>query len=134
VQHATNQRAFRDCDSKEPFFRLYTLLVATEIAMKNRLPTFEHGHDLASLIPKAVTGMSAGLQAQLTSLDAALRALICTHRGARSGLNPTQYPGLRYLRHEKDGFVGDSSEAAIAQALRDAEQLVEELRRVGVTL
>lgn len=49
--HSTNQRAFRDGDMNEPFFRLYTLLVAIEIALKDRLPQFTHGHDLSTLVP-----------------------------------------------------------------------------------
>ena len=132
--HSTNQRAFRDGDINEPFYRLYTLLVAIEIALKDRLPHFAHGHELAALVPQVIPLVPSGLQSQLTALDTSLRALICTFHGARVQVNPAVYPGIRYLRHVKDGFAGDSSDADIAQALSDCRQLVEELKLAGVTL
>jgi hypothetical protein len=106
--------------------------VAIELALKNASPTFDHGHDLSILINKVVPAPSSGLQAQLTTLQRALGALICTNRGARTPVNPAMYTGIRYVRHEKDGFVGDTTEALLKQALADAEQLIAELRRSGV--
>jgi hypothetical protein len=134
AEHATNQRAFRDCDVSEPFFRLYTLIVAMELAVKNKMTTFAHGHDFSMLIPQALPTLPSGLQSQLTVLDASLRVLICTFHGSRAPVNPAFYPGIRYLRHEKDGFTGDSSDASILQALRDAEQLANELKRAGIAI
>jgi len=132
VPHTTNQAAFRDCDANNPCFRLYTLLVAIEFALNDALATFPHGHDLARLVPQVVTTMPSGLQAQLTSLDGALRSLVCTFRGRPAPVDPANYPGIRYLRHANDGHVGHTTDADVVQALNDARQLVNELRSAGV--
>ena len=104
-----------------------------ELALKDRHTKFPHGHDLSVLTQSTVT-VASGLQAQLTTLERLLKALYCTHRGARTPLDPAQYPSLRYLRHEKDGFLGDSSDADIRAALVAAEQLVKELANAGVSV
>jgi len=132
MPHVTNRAAFRDCDATDPCFRLYTLLVAIELALKDALVTFPNGHDLARLVSQGMPSIPSGLQAQLTSLDSSLRLLICTDRGSAIPLNPAKYPGIRYLRHANDGHVGGTQNADVIQALRDAKQLVTELRSAGV--
>ncbi len=62
----------------------------------------------AAWIVTRIPTMSAGLQTELTNLDAALRALVCTYRGSAAPVNPAKYPDIRYIRHEKDGFVGEA--------------------------
>ena len=134
VAHTTNQRAFRDCDVSVPFLRLYTLLVAVELALKDRAPAHGSGHDLQKLAHLAGIQMSPGLSAQLTALARSMGVLVCTsQQGTRTPVNSASYPGLRYLRHEAD-FPGDSKPADIGGALNAARQLIDELRLVGVQL
>jgi hypothetical protein len=132
VPHTTNRAAFRDCDASNPCFRLYTLLVAIEFALKDSLATFPNGHDLTKLVPQVVTEMPNGLQAQLTSLDGSLRLLICTYKGSPVPVTAANYPTMRYLRHASDGHMGQTKDADIVQALNDAQQLLIELKRAGV--
>ncbi|MDI1447232.1 hypothetical protein [Polyangium sp. 6x1] len=135
MPHTTNRRAFRDADVSEPLFRLYTLLVATELALKDALGTYAMTHDLESLAKQHLgAGLSSALEAQLTALQTSLGALVCTHRGVQSPVDPTKYPGLRYLQLHADGFAGGSQTADVVQALNDAMVLIEELRLAGVIL
>jgi hypothetical protein len=134
VPHTTNRSAFRDCDASEPSFRLYTLLVAIELALKDKISPFRSGHDLHRLAGFAVTPMSPGLSTQLTGLTACLGVLLCTSlQGLQVPIDPANYPGLRYIRHDRD-FPGASSETSVKQALDTARQLVQELRLAGVEI
>lgn len=134
MAHATNIRAFRDCNSAEPFFRLYTLLVAIELALKDVCTPHVGGHDLHRIVQRAFPAVSAGLSAQLTTLQRTLGILVCTDlRGSRSSVDPTKYPDLRYLRHEVD-YPGDSKPTDILDALDAARQVVRELKTAGVNL
>jgi hypothetical protein len=47
---------------------------------------------------------------------------------------PANYPGLRYVRHAQDGFSPGTTREELAQALRDAQQLVDELKKVGLAV
>ena len=132
--HGTNLRAFRDCDAREPFFRLYTLLVAIEIVLKDHAPSHVGGHDLQRLAHAALTNVPAGLSVQITTLSRCLALLACTSlNGKAAPINPTKYPAIRYLRHEAD-FPGETKPVDIAAALNAARQVVEELKLVGVIL
>jgi hypothetical protein len=134
VAHTTNLRAFRDCDAQEPFFRLYTLLVAVELVLKDRAPAHSGGHDLQRLAQRALTPIPAGLSVQLTALAKSLGVLVCTSlKGSRVPLDPAKFPELRYLRHEAD-FPGDTKSTEIIDALNAAQQLVKELKLAGVSL
>jgi hypothetical protein len=134
VPHTINRSAFRDCDTSEPFFRLYTLLVAIELALKDQLSQFQSGHDLHRLAGFVVVPMPPGLSAQLTGLTACLGLLFCTsQQGLQVPVDSAKYPGLRYIRHDRD-FPGATNEANVKQALDAARQLVQELRLAGVEL
>ena len=135
MPHTTNRRAFRDADATEPLFRLYTLLVATELALKDALGQYSLTHDFEKLAKQHFgAAISSTLDAQLATLQKSLSALICTFKGVGAPLDPAKYPGLRYLRLDADGSVGGTADADVVQALADATQLVEELRMIGVTL
>lgn len=134
MPHTINRCAFRDCDASEPSFRLYTLLVAIELALKDRLSPYKSGHDLHRLAGFAVSPMPAGLSAQLTGLTACLGSLLCTSlQGTQVPVDPANYPVIRYVRHDKD-FPGSTTENLVQQALAAARQLVQELRIAVVDL
>lgn len=78
--------------------------------------------------------MAANLQAALNAFEGSLKALCCTYKGNNAPIDPKNYPGLRYLRSAKDGFAGGSPDADVLQALNDAEQLVDELKRIGIVI
>jgi len=135
VGHVTNRKAFRDADVNEPLFRLYTLLVATELTIKDSLNSYPHSHDLRSLIETHIgSQLPAGLAAQLTALERALSALRCTHKGSSSPVLPTVYPGIRYVRLERDGFQGETRDQQVADALLHALGLIRELATNGIVL
>jgi hypothetical protein len=136
MPHTTNRDAFLRCDATQPFFRLYTLLVALELALKDRSASFADSHDLDALAKRAAAaGWTSDLQAVLTTFEQSLSKLRCTLKtGTGGGINPKIYPGLRYLRLAKDGFIDGSDEAIVAQALSDAQTLVSELKKLGVIL
>src|SRR4051812_19389412 len=120
MPHTTNRNAFRDCNVTQPFFRLYTYLVAIELTLKDLLPAFVGNHDIEQLAQRNFSSMPSGLQAQLVTVFSSLRVLACTAPdGTRATVRPNKYPDLRYLRHEQDGFVGDSKSSDIEQALKD---------------
>jgi hypothetical protein len=134
VVHATNLRAFRDCDVSEPFFRLYTLLVAVELALKDHAAQHTPGHDLHALTQRALMQIPASVDAQLTALTQSLSKLACTSRqGARVTINSAKYPDLRYIRLDAD-FPGDCSCQDVQDTLNIAHQLVKELAAAGVKL
>ena len=63
VAHSINRKAFANCDTTQPFFRLYTLLVAIELALKDGAPKHQKGHDLEVLARAALQPLPAGLSA-----------------------------------------------------------------------
>jgi hypothetical protein len=134
VPHATNRAAFRDANASEPLFRLYTLLVAAELALKDAAGAYPHKHDLSLLAALHFGTVPSGLSAQLTALDKALGALACTFHNAPAPVDPKQYRGLRYLRLARDGFIGGSTDADVNQALADARAFVAELGKAGVAV
>ena len=130
MPHTTNRTAFLQCDATEPLFRLYTLLVAVELALKDHTGAFGHAHDIDAL---ALPLVSSNLQGVLNALEGTLKKLRCTHKnGTGVHTNLKKYPDLRYLRLTKDGFADGSHEADIMAALADAKQLVNELKLAGV--
>jgi hypothetical protein len=140
MPHTTNRKAFgrrdeRDGrDGDEPLLRLYTLLVALELTLKDRAGSYPLSHDIDALVQPLITPEAANLQATLNAFMGSLSALRCTFNGQDAPVHPKKYPGLRYLRFAKDGFAGGSRDAAVMQALRDAEQLVDELKRIGIQI
>lgn len=134
VAHIRNRTAFRDCDATSPLFRLYSLLIATELALKDHLSAYTGNHDLQLLAGRAFSPMPSGLSAQLTALSQQLGRLNCTSTaGVAVPINPQIYPGLRYLRHDAD-YAGGASDSEITQALRGAEALARELAIAGLPL
>ena len=133
VAHLTNIKAFVNADANEPLFRLYAWLCAVEIAMKDAANSYPLSHDLQSLAGNVFGPgtIPAGVQAALTQLTSALSTLLCTFNGQSSPVYPPKYPGIRYLRLQKDGFVPGTTDADVVAAMQHAEDLVDELRRSG---
>ena len=133
MAHTTNRAAFRSGTPTSPFLRLYTLLTGVEIALKDHRD-WSGGHDLRVLAVRALDPLPAGVTAQLTVLERCLSALTCTARdGSAAPIDPSRYPGLRYLRHDTD-FPGTTSVDQLATALIAAQHLADELVRAGVAL
>jgi hypothetical protein len=133
--HAINRRAFRDADVTEPFFRLYTLLVAVELALKDAIGTHPMTHDLDALVKQHLgANTSSSLEAQLTTLQLSLSALVCTVKGTQASVRANKYPDLRYLQHSADGFANGSTSADVSAALADTHGLITELAMCGVVL
>jgi hypothetical protein len=135
MQHSINRAAFRDAAISRPFFRLYTLLVSIEIALKDAIRPWRPGHDLDGLLHLAITDplRQAAVRSAATTLWRCIAQLKCTARdGSTVRVNPSQYPDLRYVRHIQD-FPDGSIDSNITTALNAATQLLEELKRAGVT-
>lgn len=136
MPHTTNIRAFRDADVGVPVFRLYTLLVAAELRLKDATARYLHTHDLDVLVNNVFrAGVPAALQSTLTNLQNTLAVLHCTRKGASVPVDPAVYPGLRYTRFQVDGFADPGSpDADVQRALQAANDFVAELRNAGVPL
>jgi hypothetical protein len=135
MPHSTNRTAFLSCSASDPLLRLYTLLIALELTLKDHIGLFSDGHDLDALVQRMVPPPAGDLQAALGTFERSLGKLRCTSKGGGGVLvNSKVYPGIRYLRFVKDGFTDGSPDADVEQTLADANQLMVELRRVGVSL
>lgn len=136
VYHATNIKAFLQADSNEPLLRLYTLLVASELALKDASGKYPMKHDFQLLAENFWGGgnVPGGVQSVLTSLHAALGALRCTLNGNDAPVSPEKYPGIRYIRLARDGFANGTADGAVQAANVLAQDLVRELKAAGVAL
>lgn len=136
VSHTTNIKAFLQVDSNESFLRLYTLLVAAELALKDASGKYPMKHDFQLLAENFWGGgnIPSGVQSVLTSLYAALAALRCTFNGSDAPIRPEMYPGIRYIRLARDGFVNGTADGAVQAANQLAQDLVRELKAAGVAL
>lgn len=134
--HDTNRKAFYGCATAEPLLQLYTMLIAIELALKDRSGSFGGGHDLQKLATSLLSEPSgSNLQAVLTTFTQSLTKLRCTtvqNQGAN--VSAVQYPHVRYLRFKKDGFMDGSPEEDVQHALDTAREFAKELRRAGVQL
>ena len=136
LPHSTNTRAFLYADTNEPLFRLYTLLVASELALKDACQKYPMKHDLQLLCDTLWTGgtVPTGVQSVLTSLHVALGALRCTFNGADAPVKPDIYPGVRYVRLSRDGFLNGTPDGNVQAANQLAKDFVQELKAAGVSL
>ncbi len=134
MPHDTNRKAFASLDNKATFLRLYSLLVAVELSLKDKAGQYPMSHDLDALAQQALGTISAALQATLTNLTKAIGGLQCTYKGQGAPVSPAIYPGIRYVRHQADWGGSGTSDQDLEHALRQANAFVEELRRSGVSI
>lgn len=122
--HRFNRRVFFQLDAASPLLRLYTQLVALELYVKERLPSWVRGHDVCTLLQDGTYATDiATLAFQLGQLVASLH---CTDRTGLTATVGSQYPNLRYLQHDSD-FAHGSSDQDLQQALAVLDDLIEEL-------
>jgi hypothetical protein len=131
--HLTNRRAFAEIDSREPFVKLYSKLVALELTLKDHDPAnFLKQHDVCDMATTTFSG-SSGVAAAAATLSGDLATLWCSDRyGQPSQVRSSKYPDLRYVRTASDFPHPSSTQAEITVALGALDVLVEELRKEGL--
>ncbi len=140
MPHVSMRKAFFNMDSTNFAFQLYTRLFAVELTLKDHASwKTRYSHNLDDMITDAVAKTAPGNAANFAGLIAALRSEIgrcwCSDRGGAPTLVRLEaYPELRYLRHAQD-FPNPpaSSDADIQRALTQADAIIKELNKVGIT-
>lgn len=96
MPHSTNRAAFLSCNVSDPLLRLYTLLIAVELALKDHLGLFRDGHDIDALVNRMVPPPASNLQAAVSTFENSLNKLRCPWKdGSGVPVNSKGYPGLR---------------------------------------
>jgi hypothetical protein len=130
--HQTNLRVFARADGTHSIMRLYTTLVALELALKNiDRGNYSLLHDVCAMATSFASNSS--VTAAATTLHGDLQALSCSdRRGLAARIRSDKYPDIRYVRTDSDFDPPATAEADLARAVASAETLVAELRKEGL--
>lgn len=131
--HKFNRAVFFNVDGSSPLLRLYARLVALELTLKDEDPSnYARRHNVVQMVKDLSSKLGAGAAAMANladGLDRALAALHCTAKnGTAAQVSSAVYPGVRYLRHERD-FPGATTDTDLADAVQALEALLLELDR-----
>ena len=135
MPHTYNIRAFKNAalGISNPLLRLYCSLVELELAIKDHLQqqpsgSWKNGHRVTVWLT------DLGESSLSTQLSTQLSVLYCTNKnGDEANVQATQYPDLRYLRHETD-FPFKSTDAQLNDALSIVRDIKIRLRGRGLNL
>lgn len=131
-----NIRAFRGLEQSD-LVDAYGLLVAIELALKDRNCSGTTGHDVPGMLVHLSGIMSAAgngmIAAQLTGFAARLRndlgKITCQHKNGTAGPVPIiNYPYMRYCRHVGDwagiGETPGGNVTALLNTCRNTESFI----------
>lgn len=126
--HRYNIAAFEAvrAEGNPPLVRLYCGLVVIELALKDGRSPWQSGHDVASMLAEiGETSLSVQLRGRIGELK-------CTAKdGTEAPVGPSQYPNIRYIRHESD-FPGTVMDIDLNTALAVVADIVVSLRQKGL--
>lgn len=130
MPHTVNRNAFlaaRGCG--HPLLAAYGLLVATELALKDKDRVWNMRHN----VPQMLVGYNdPGLTALGTALSVALNAIPCTNLDESQGTIPaSNYPYLRYACHASD-YTGGTTDTHLQSLVQTVEDIILQLRANGV--
>lgn len=150
--HKENIRIFAASGKNEmnaPLIRLYDLLVATELALKDSLPQWEKGHKIRDLVGKVHSNpirvdtrtdqtapdLQAGIISLVAQVNDKMKNLNCTARdGSSASVDPDNYPGIRYVHFKTDFPADGTDDTQINNILDIVKDLHTELRKEGITI
>jgi hypothetical protein len=134
MAHRINRKAFLSAKhSSHPLLSAYGQLVATELALKDHATEWPRGkrHDIPALLDDLC---DPGLTALGAQLGLELAAILCTKTSGNSApIQPSNYPELRYARHDSD-YNGGTTNMHLLNLVKVIEDIIVQLRAKGVAI
>ena len=130
MPHTVNRKAFLAASiCGHPLLTAYGMLVATELALKDKSGHWKKKHDipqmLADLGDPGITGLVSQLRADLSSIP-------CTNLdGLPDMTRPQVYPDLRYARCAND-HTGGTTDTDIQKVVKTVSDIIIQLRKKGI--
>jgi len=145
--HTINIQAYMSAGKSpenEPLVRLYCLLVATEISLKDLLPSWLIGHNIEDLLQKACDAKDAEstppvnrscINSLVIQLNSELVKLSCTGKeGVAKFIKPSNYPEIRYVHFSLDFPESNTDNTVINGIITIVNDIHTEMQKQGMRI